>query len=670
LKENSKISGPVSELSIDIAPEMLVEEQTIALAIEQQALRDPMALALLAPGRVPMTYAGLWENTKKAVHQLNQLGLGRGGTVAVILPNGPEMAAAFLAVASCSTCAPLNPSYRASEFEFYLTDLEVQAAIVQSGADSPALSVAQKSGIPIVELQPAVEAPAGSFQLVAIPCGVPRVDGLAHSPDVALVLHTSGTTARPKIVPLTQINLYCSARQVRDTLALNRRDRCLNVMPLFHIHGLIAALLASLVSGGSVVCTAGFNAPVFFDWLESFAPTWYTAVPTMHQAILARAKSYPETFRKRGLRFIRSCSAALPPGVMLDLEKLFQAPVIEAYGMTEASHQMASNPLPPLPRKPGSVGPAAGPEVAIMNERGYLLAPCEKGEVVIRGACITLGYQNNPEANQKSFTDGWFRTGDQGYLDPDGYLFLTGRIKELINRGGEKIAPREIDEALLEHPAVAQAVAFATPDDRLGEEVAAAVVLKEDALVTEREIQEYAASRLADFKVPRRVVIVQEIPKGPTGKLQRIGLAEKLGLSRTPENGSRAEYIPPQSAFEQQVVALWAQVLKVEKVGMHDSFLQLGGDSIMATSLASRVREEMGLEMPLVSFFESPTPAGMCRNLIRLQTQVKNGELALQLEEVSHLSDEEAKLILDRELGQKEPQTAGAFQRERGGSND
>ena len=342
----------------------------------------------------------------------------------------------------------------------------------------------------------------------------------------------------------------------------------------------------------------------------------------------------------------------------MDLERLFQAPVVEAYGMTEASHQMASNPLPPLPRKPGSVGQAAGSEVAIMDEQGHLLARGEKGEVVVRGAGITSGYRNNPEANQKSFTNGWFRTGDQGYLDPDGYLFLTGRIKELINRGGEKIAPREIDEVLLEHPAVAQVAAFAMPDARLGEEVAAAVVLNSD--VTEREIQEFAATRLADFKVPRRVVFVQEIPKGPTGKLQRIGLVEKLGLVKIPESESRAEYIPPHSAFEQQVVTLWAQVLKVKKVGMHDNFLQMGGDSIMATFLASRVREEMGLEMPLVSFFESPTPAGMCRNLIRLQTQGKNGELALQLEEIARLSDEEAELILAREVGQGGPGTGGS----------
>ena len=643
-------------MNTDTAVELPTDEWSIARVLEQQALRNPTALALLAPGRVPMTYGCLYESTQKVVRQLSKLGLGKGDTVAVVLPNGPEMAAAFLAVASCSTCAPLNPSYRAKEFEFYLTDLGVRAAIVQAGVESPVLSVAQKCGISLVALQPAAEALAGSFDLMASPSGTLHVDGVVNPQDVALVLHTSGTTARPKIVPLTHSNLCSSARLVRDTLHLTQDDRCLNVMPLFHIHGLIAALLASLAAGGSVVCTPGFNAPTIFDWLQSFEPTWYTAVPTMHQAILARAKMRQGSVRK-GLRFIRSCSAALPPGVMMDLEGLFQAPVIEAYGMTEASHQMASNPLPPLPRKPGSVGLAAGSDVAIMDEQGYLLADGARGEVVVRGAGVTSGYLNNPEANQKSFSNGWFRTGDQGYLDPDGYLFLTGRIKELINRGGEKIAPREIDEVLLDHPAVAEAVAFAMPDARLGEEVAAAVVLKSD--VTEREIQEFAAARLAEFKVPRRVVIVPEIPKGPTGKLQRIGLAEKLGLVKTPESETRPEYTPPRSAFEKQIVSLWAQVLKVEKVGMNDNFLQLGGDSIMATFLASRVREEMGLEMPLISFFEAPTPAGMCRNLFCLLTQDENGKSGIQPEEITQLSDEEAELVLARELGSGKPGSVG-----------
>jgi acyl-CoA synthetase (AMP-forming)/AMP-acid ligase II len=302
-------------------------------------------------------------------------------------------------------------------------------------------------------------------------------------------------------------------------------------MPLFHIHGLMAATLASLAAGAQVSCTPGFNALRFFGWLDEVRPTWYTAVPTMHQAILARAERNREILARSRLRLIRSSSASLPPQVMAELEAAFGAPVIESYGMTEAAHQMASSPLPPRPRKPGLVGVAAGPEVAIMDEAGALLPAGTIGEVVIRGPNVTPGYESNPEANFRAFTHGWFRTGDQGVLDEDGYLRLTGRLKELINRGGEKIAPLEVDEILMDHPAVLQVVTFGMPHPMLGEEVAAAVVLRDGHAATERELRDFAAARLADFKVPRRVVVVPEIPKGATGKLQRIGLAARLGLA-------------------------------------------------------------------------------------------------------------------------------------------
>jgi acyl-CoA synthetase (AMP-forming)/AMP-acid ligase II len=332
-------------------------------------------------------------------------------------------------------------------------------------------------------------------------------------------------------VPLSQRNIMASARHIGATLALAAADRCLNIMPLFHIHGLIGAVLSSLAAGGSVFCTPGFNALKFFAWLDEAAPTWYSAVPTMHQTILARAERNRETIARRKLRFIRSSSASLPPPVMAELEQTFGCPVIESYGMTEASHQMTSNPLPPQQRKPGTVGPAAGPEVAVLDEAGRPAPAGATGEVAIRGPNVTAGYVANPAANKTAFTDGWFRTGDQGVLDADGYLTITGRLKELINRGGEKISAREVDDLLMTHPAVAQAVTFALPHDKLGEEVAAAIVLREGRNATERELRDFVSARLADFKVPRKVVFLAEIPKGATGKLQRIGLAAKLGLT-------------------------------------------------------------------------------------------------------------------------------------------
>jgi acyl-CoA synthetase (AMP-forming)/AMP-acid ligase II len=333
------------------------------------------------------------------------------------------------------------------------------------------------------------------------------------------------------MVPLTQRNITASARHIVGTLNLSPDDTCLNIMPLFHIHGLMAAVLSSLAAGAQVWCSPGFNPLKFFGWLDDVRPSWYTAVPTMHQTILARVERNPEVIDRSRLRLIRSSSASLPSAVMGQLEERFRAPVIESYGMTEASHQMASNPLPPRERKPGSVGVAAGPEVAVMDETGTLLPSGSVGEVVIRGPNVTRGYAANPEANAKAFTDGWFRTGDQGVLDEEGYLRLTGRLKELINRGGEKISPLEVDEVLMDHPAVQQVVTFAMPHDALGEDVAAAVVLRQGQTVTERALGDFAAERLADFKLPRKIVFLEEIPKGATGKLQRIGLASKLGLA-------------------------------------------------------------------------------------------------------------------------------------------
>ena len=494
--------------------------------IELLASGDANAAAIAAPGREPLTYEALRDEVARLAGQLRALGVERGERVAIVLPDGPEMVVAFLAVAICATVAPLNPAYREEEFRFYLDDLNAKALVTRAGEAAEAHAAA-----PASVLRVALEGDAGALRLSHDGAPVAPVEPRFAAPDdVALVLHTSGTTSRPKLVPLTQRNLTTSATNIVAALALGEADRCLNVMPLFHIHGLIAAVLSSLASGGCVACTPGFDAFRFFDWLDELKPSWYTAVPTMHQLILTRAGRNSDVIGRNPLRFLRSSSASLPPSVMEELERVFGAPMVEAYGMTEASHQMSCNPLPPAERKPGSVGKGTGVEVSIMDAEGRLLSGGETGEVVIQGGNVTAGYEHNPEANAGAFSDGWFRTGDQGYLDGDGYLFLTGRLKEIINRGGEKVSPREIDEVLLQHPAIAQAVAFAVPHQRLGEDVAAAIVLAGGATLTEREVRDFAAQHLAAFKVPRKVVTVDEIPKGPTGKLQRIGLAKQLGL--------------------------------------------------------------------------------------------------------------------------------------------
>ena len=494
---------------------------------------DAADTAIGAPERPPLAYEDLSQHVRKTIGTLRRLGIGRNNRVAIVLPTGPEMASAFVSVAAGATTAPLNSAYRDEEFEFYLSDLNAKALIVGTTDDSPAVAVAERLGVGILRLSSQPTDAAGLFDLNGDAVTEPSPDGDAEPADIALVLHTSGTTSRPKIVPLSHANVCASARNISATLALKRDDRCLNVMPLFHIHGLMGAVLSSISAGGSVYCPPGFNALRFFSWLEEIRPTWYTAVPTMHQTILARAERNREIIDQAKLRFIRSSSASLPSQVMAELEEVFGVPVIESYGMTEAAHQMASNPLPPRARKPGSVGLPAGPEVAILNDSGTIQDNGTVGEVAIRGDNVTAGYEANPEANASAFTDGWFCTGDQGIIDEDGYLTITGRLKEIINRGGEKISPLEVDEILMDHDAVTQAVTFALPHDKLGEEVAAAIVLREGVSLTEKELRDFAGRRLAAFKVPRTIIFLDEIPKGPTGKMQRIGLAEKLGLTES-----------------------------------------------------------------------------------------------------------------------------------------
>ena len=503
--------------------------KSIGTLLDEQGATDGGRAALLSVDGRSMSRAELAQRTRHVASRLARLGIGCADRVAVVAPNSVDMAVALLGVMRSAACAPLNPLYTQAEIEYFFADLQVRALVVT--ADSPPLArdLAMRQGVPVIEVGAATHADAD-------PSAGPDLPP-AGEEDIALVLHTSGTTSKPKQVPLSHANLAASMANIAASLQLVPEDRALNVMPLFHIHGLLAGLLAPLASGASVVCPPALQLPAFFDWLERFGVTWYSAVPTMHQAIVAAAPAGGATANGRPrLRFIRSSSSALAPATLAQLEALFGCPVIEAYGMTEAAHQMASNPLPPRARKPGAVGLPAGPEVRTLTADGRFCAAGEEGEIVIRGPNVTAGYANNPEANAGAFAPDpaggapWFRTGDLGVFDADGYLAISGRIKEIINRGGEKIAPREVDDVLTAHPQVKQAVTFAIAHPKLGEEVAAALVLREGATVSERDIRDFAAARLASFKVPARVLFVDEIPKGSTGKLTRIGLAKLLGL--------------------------------------------------------------------------------------------------------------------------------------------
>ncbi|OLC47804.1 MAG: AMP-dependent synthetase [Chloroflexi bacterium 13_1_40CM_4_65_16] len=479
-------------------------------------------LAIDVPGGTRLTYRELREQVAAVADELSRMGLGRGDRIALVLPNCVEAIVLFVAAATVGTAAPLNPAYKEDEFRFYLEDVDARALVVPPG-QAAAARRAIPSGAILVE---ASLDEAGSIRLESeTPRDESRSAGGPADEDIALVLHTSGTTSRPKLVPLRQRNLFASARSIADTYRLAPDDVALCVMPLFHIHGLMASTMATLASGGAVVLPAKFDPMTFWPVVHEHSATWYSAVPTIHQMLLMRNRGERPPGSAK-LRFIRSSSSALSPETMRQLELRFGAPVLEAYGMTEASHQMASNPLPPGDRRPGTVGVGTGVQIGIMDEGQAMLPSGVHGEVVIQGPSVTDGYANNAEANAKSFTAGWFRTGDQGTLGPEGYLTLIGRLKEMINRGGEKIAPREIDDALLQHPAVGEAVAFGCPHPTWGEEVAAAVVLKGEA--SEKEIIAFARERLADYKVPKKLYIVDQIPRTATGKIQRRTVADAL----------------------------------------------------------------------------------------------------------------------------------------------
>jgi len=580
---------------------------------DHHARRRPDVAAILAPGRAPLSYADLYRHIGEVGRALRTMGIGCHDRVAIMLPNGPELAVAAFSVASNAACAVVNPAYAADELERYFDALHLHALIIPAGADTPARHVARARELRVIELATASDAPAGLFSLRADHPGNPSQDPVGPG-SIALFILTSGTTARPKIVPLTHTNICSSAYSSVASIALTDTDRCLNVLPLFHCHGLIDTVLAPLAAGAGVVCAPGCDVKSFFGWLREFRVKWYSAVPTMHQAILAHARHNPDQVENCQLRLIRSASAPLPPSVFAELKRTLKTTVIEFYGMTEtAGAPIASNLLPPARHKAGSCGKPVGLDVAIMGDGGSLLPHGKTGQVVIRGPSVTLGYDGDLATTAAAFDGDWFKTGDLGFFDDDGYLFLVGRSREMINRGGEKITPREIDEVLLEHPAVVEAVTFAVPHPTLGEDVAAAIVLRPHAKATTKDIRQFAMERLAEFKVPRQVLFLKELPKSATGKVRRIGLAAKLGLTggvATPQ-----AFVAPRTPLENVLAGIWADILRREQIGIHDDFFAFGGDSLLAAQALTCIYETMQLKVEVSGLFDAPTVAEMAEHL-------------------------------------------------------
>ena len=560
---------------------------------------DARSVALLGPDASPIRYGDLARRIHDIGAWLASQGLARA-RIAIVMPNGVDMAQVTLGVATYGICAPLDPSQSERECRDAFAQLRVDALIAGDAAGEKARSAARTCAVRVLGVP--IAAATGSPQATPAPPG---------RDDIALLLRTSGTTSTAKCVALTHAQLCRSAADIATTLRLSPADRCLGIMPLFHVHGFVAALLASLHAGASVVCTPGFASGRFVEWLNAFDPTWYTGVPTMHQAILAEVEASASPPLRTRLRFVRSCSAALPRAIATRLERAFDAPVIEAYGMTEATHQITSQTPTPIVRRDNSVGASTGANVAIMDATGHVLPRLAQGEVVIRGETVITAYDGGSRSDADAFTAVWLRTGDEGWLDEDGRLHLAGRIKELINRGGEKISPREVEDALLEQDGVVECVAFAVSHPTLGEDVAAAVVPAVGVWLDPDALRHSLFGRLSNAKIPSRIVVVDGLPKGPTGKVARTRMAAELATElATP-------FVAPANDVEAAIAAMMSDLLGAERVGAVDNFFALGGDSLRGAQLLSRMHARFAIALAPAMLFRWPTPRELAANIAK-----------------------------------------------------
>ena len=594
-------------------------KQSVGDILNGYAQATPEAPAIIAEGRSPLNYRQLVGQSDRIRQRLNSMGFGRGDRIAIVGRSDAATAALITGVVTGATAMPMNPELSVAEFVVYLRDLKANAVAVDADIETAARTAAGKIGLPVLEVERAAGDTAG---LIDIRPGA--VVGTAEHPesaqpdDLALVLMTSGTTANSKLIPITHRQLIIKADRYARALDIRPTDRLLNLMPLFHGHGLQGAVFTSYYTGGSFMMLPAFSADEFFRLISTQAPTWYTGSYTFHHAICQAAPAHAEELKNSRLRVVRVGSGLLEAKIAEELERHLGALVLSNYSCTEVS-LICSAPLPPVPRKTGTVGRPleGGNEVAIMGPDKKLLPPGKRGEVVVRSADVFTGYENDPVTNAESFVDGWYRTGDEGVFDDEGYLTLTGRIKDIINRGGEKITPLEVDAALKSHPDVADAMVFPIPHTTLGEEVAAAVVPVPGADFTDEILSKYLRGRLAPFKVPRRYVIVDRFPMGPTGKIPRRGLAEAFGL--TGESiAALPERIPddrPATALEARLQRLWTEVLRLDRVGLHEDFFMLGGDSLQAVELFLRIEREFGRRLPRAVLFEAGTVAKMAQTI-------------------------------------------------------
>lgn len=602
--------------------------KTVFQYISERASQAPDAVAILCRGRRPLSYAALRDHVSFVIAQLNQAGAGRGDRVALVLPKGSEAVTAFLGVSAGATAVPLNPECTIDEYKRLFSVINPKLVMVEEGSESVAIMTADSMQIPILKMVRNTCFDAGLFELCAdfdLPAA-PQ-PGLATLDEDALLLQTSGTTSSSKLVPLTHKTLVASAHNIAKSLELNVKDCCLDIVPSFHIGGLVDVVAAPLASGGSVVCSSGFSVSEFFMCLDEFQPTWTQAAPAMLQEILNATETQQYSRERSSLRVVRSVSAPIGVELRDEFERLFRVPVLDIYGLSETSGLVACDSLRG-PRKRGAIGPSAGPELGIMDPGGRLLEAKRVGEIVVRGETVMTGYDGDSDFDAAHYFDTWFRTGDMGYLDEDGYLFLTGRLKETINKGGDKISPSEIDGVLLSHPGIDDCATFSLPHETLGEEPAAAVVTKTGVVMARTDVVKYLSERLAAFKVPRNITFVERIPKSATGKVERSRLAEALGLvcggsRRTP----RPKYVPPSTTLGETLARMWSGILKIDPIGIHDNFFDLGGDSLKAARLVNDMETKWDEIIYVSAIFDAPTIAELEVFLVRHYPELAAREL-------------------------------------------
>jgi oxalate---CoA ligase len=580
--------------------------------LSAQARRDASAVAILAPGRTPLDFGGLLNQIDYVRTALNGCGLGRGDRIAILGARGPETAVALLGIACCATCVPLNSAAPVTELERGLVETGAKALLVPETASVEVRELASRLGLALLEYTVEEGAPTGRFRMSGSGAGAVARGGPAAAEDIAFVLRTSGTTSRAKIVPIRHRNAVARTEKARRLFDVSAADLCLNLMPLCYHQGINTGLMLPLVSGCAVILPSAFNAETYFACMRDFSPTWYTASFTYHQAILEWLRQRPDALTGNRLRYMRAASGPLPAHVRIGVEELLGAPLLAAYGTTETGTVAANSPVGK--RKPGTVGSSGDDSIAVVDESGRPLPAGTAGEVVVRGATVFEGYENDPAANQRVFRGEWYRTGDQGVIDDDGCIKLLGRVDDIINRGGEKISPQEVDEALLAHEAVAEAVSFPVPHTLLHQEIAAAVVLRSGAQATGLELRRFLATRLAPFKVPRVILCTAELPKGPTGKVSRTAMAAHFGLMT---EAAPVEKVESLTETQRIVLGLWRDVLKRQDIGCDDDFFLSGGDSLSAVDLLHRIEEKLQYQLPLDILMEAPTVRQLEERLVR-----------------------------------------------------